>query len=76
MTNNTRRNKTWLRNPDQRKNPKVFTAKFIQQPDGSLYMIGGETLVLSRKNQHAGEWVNVDTRDFATEMRNNRIITR
>jgi hypothetical protein len=73
--NRQRKNKQWLRNRAQRKNPKVFTAKFVQQPDGSFYMIGGETLVLDRKNQHSGEWVNVDTRDFATELRQNRIIT-
>lgn len=71
-----RKNKQWLRNPDQRKNQKVFSAKFLQNPDGSFCMIGGETLVLERKNQHSGEWVNVDTRDFATELRQNRIITR
>lgn len=72
---NTRKNKTWLRNRAQRKNPKVFTAKFVQQKDGSFHMIGGETMVLERKNQHSGEWTNVDTRDFATELRQNRIIT-
>lgn len=76
MKKTQRRNKEWLRNRDQRKNSKVFTAKFVQQPDGSFYMIGGETLVLNRVNQYSGEWVNVDTRDFATELRNNRIVTR
>jgi hypothetical protein len=72
--NTIKRDKNWLRNRAQRKNPKVFTAKFVQQPDGSMHMIGGETLVLNRVNQHSGEWVNVDTRDFATELRQNRII--
>lgn len=71
-----RRNRQWLQNPDQRKNPKVFTAKFVQNPDGSFSMIGGETFVLSRKNQYDGEWVNIDTRDFAAELRTNRIKTR
>lgn len=73
-TNTTRKNKQWLRNRNQRKNPKIFSAKFIQNPDGSFMMLGGETLVLERKNQHAHNWVNVDTRDFACELRNNRLI--
>lgn len=74
VTNTTRRNKQWLRNRNQRKNPKIFSAKFIQNPDGSFMMLGGETLVLERKNQHTHNWVNVDTRDFACELRNNRLI--
>lgn len=73
-TNMTRKNKQWLRNRNQRKNPKIFSAKFIQNPDGSFMMLGGETLVLERKNQHTHSWVNVDTRDFACELRNNRLI--
>jgi hypothetical protein len=65
----TRKNKAWLRNPAQRKNPKVFSAKFIQRKDGSFHMIGGESMAYIRKNQNAGNWVNVDTRDLATELR-------
>ena len=76
MKQNNRKNKNWLRNKNQRKNPKVFTAKFVQLPDGSFSLIGGETMVMSRKNQHSHEWVNVDTRDFAVELRQNKIITR
>lgn len=71
-----RKNKQWLRNPNQRKNPKIFSAKFIQNPDGSFAMIGGETVVLQRKNQHSQQWVNIDTRDFACELRNNSIFSR
>lgn len=71
--NSTRKNKQWLRNPDQRKNRKVFTAKFTQERDGSFTIIGGETMVLERRNQHTSEWVPVDTRDFATEIRMNGI---
>lgn len=64
-----RKDKKWLRNRDQRKTPKVFSAKFIQNPDGSFEMIGGETIVFMRKNQYSVEAVNVDTRDFARELR-------
>lgn len=72
---NNKKNKQWLRNRNQRKNPKVFSAKFVQNPDGSFHMIGGETMVLERRNQHASEWVRVDTRDFACELRGNKIIS-
>jgi hypothetical protein len=73
MMKTTRKNKQWLRNPDQRKNPKIFSAKFVQMKDGSFQIIGKETTVLERKNQHASQWVPVDTRDFATELRMNGI---
>ena len=73
-TNMTRKNKQWLRNRNQRKNPKIFSAKFIQNPDGSFELIGGQSLVAMRSNQHSVKWVNVNTRDFACELRNNRLI--
>lgn len=68
-----RKNKKWLRSRDQRKTPKVFIAQFEQLQDGSFRMIGGETKVLINKNQHSSEWVNVDTRDFATELNMNSV---
>jgi Trm5-related predicted tRNA methylase len=74
MRTQIKRNKQWMRNRDQLKNPKVFSMKAIRQPDGSFVIIGGETRVLERKNQYAARWVNVDTRDFATELRRSRII--
>lgn len=67
--NNNRKDRNWLQNRNQRKNPKVFEAKFIQQPDGSFELLGGQTIVYSRKNQHHMERVNVDTRDFASELK-------
>ena len=73
-TQTTGKNKQWLRNRNQRKNTKIFSAKFVQNPDGSFMMLGGETMVIERKNQHSNNWVNVDTRDFACELRNNRLI--
>ena len=72
---NNKKNKQWLRNRNQRKNPKIFSAKFVQNPDGSFHMIGGETMVLQRTNQHSSDWVRVDTRDFSCELRNNPIIS-
>jgi hypothetical protein len=68
-TTNNRRNKQWLRNRNQRKNPKIFSAQFIQLKDGSFHLLGGESKVLVRKNQVAADWQKVDTRDLATEMR-------
>lgn len=73
---NNRKNKQWLRNPDQRKNQKVFEAKFVQNRDGSFSMLGGETKVYMRKNQHDYELVPVDTRDFACELRNAGIMAK
>ena len=72
---NNKKNKQWLRNRNQRKNPKIFSAKFVQNPDGSFHMIGGETMVLQRTNQYSSDWVRVDTRDFSCELRNNPIIS-
>lgn len=71
--NTNRKNKSWLRNRNQMKNPKVFTVTMVRNPDGSFHMIGGNSKVLIRKNQHIGEWVNVDTRDLACELRNSKI---
>ena len=68
-----RKNKQWLRNPDQLKNPKVYNVSMVRNPDGSFHILGGQSKVLIRKNQYVGEWVNVDTRDLTCEMRNNRI---
>lgn len=72
-TVSNRKDKKWLRNPDQRKNPKYFSIKMLRLKDGSFHILGGESKYLNRINQHANEWVNVDTRDLATELRNYRI---
>jgi hypothetical protein len=71
--NKQKRDKGWMRNKAQLKNPKVFQVTMVRNPNGSFHLIGGETKVLERKNQHTASWVNVDTRDFATELRNSRI---
>lgn len=68
-----RKNKQWMRNRNQLKNPKIFNVKMVRNVDGSFHMLGGESKVLVRKNQHSVEWVNVDTRDLACEIRNSRI---
>ena len=71
--NTNRKNKQWMRNKNQLKNPKVFQVTMIRNSDGSFHMIGGQSKVLLRKNQHTSEWVNVDTRDLTCEMRNSRL---
>ena len=73
MKKSNRKNKQWMRNKNQLKNPKIFNVKMYRNSDGSFHVIGGETMVLNVKNQHAAEWVNVDTRDFACELRNSKI---
>ena len=72
-TKSSRKNRRWMRNPDQLKNPKIYSMKVLRNPDGSFHVIGGNTQVLMRKNQHSLEWVNVDTRDFTRELKSSRI---
>lgn len=73
MKKTSRKDKVWMRNRDQLKTPKIFSVKMVRNADGSFHLLGGNTQVLTRKNQFTAEWVNVDTRDFATELRNNPI---
>lgn len=73
---NKRKDKRWLTNPDQIKNEKLFNVKMFRDKEGSFHIVGGETKVLSRKNQHSAEWVNIDTRDFASVLRNSSIKSR
>lgn len=75
-TKKRNRDGKWLRNPNQRRTPKVFEARFIQNADGSFEMLGGHTKVYTKKNQYLMEANNVDTRDFATELRRNKIMAR
>lgn len=75
-TNSNRKNKVWMRNRNQMKNPKLFSVKMVRDKDGKFHLLGGETMVLSRKNQVSAEWVNVDTRDFAVELNNSTITAK
>lgn len=70
-----RKNKEWMRNPDQLKHPKQYLVNMIRNRDGSFHIVGGGAVVNIRKNQHSSEWHNVDVRDLAVEMRNNPIKT-
>lgn len=70
---NTRKNKSWFQNPDQLKTPKVFNVTMLRSKDGSFHLLGNGSAVMIRKNQHVGEWVNVDIRDLASELRSNPI---
>ena len=68
-----RKNKQWLRNPDQIKTPKIFNVTMVRNNSGDFHIIGGGAKVLMNKNQHSREWENVDVRDFACELRRNAI---
>lgn len=70
-----RKNKQWLRSRDQKKHPKIFDVKMIRNADGSFHLLGNNVKYLRRINQFASEWVPVDTRDFACELRNSPIKT-
>ena len=74
-TNKTsqRKNKAWMRNPDQLKTRKIFSIMAERNPDGSFRLLGGNQRVLVKKNQYVSEWVNVDTRDLCVELRQNKI---
>jgi len=67
MNKQNKKNKAWLRNPDQIKNPKIFRAEFTQNKDGSFRML--ESNVLTRRNQYTGECTRMNTRDFSRELR-------
>ena len=41
--NTNRKNKQWMRNRDQLKNPKIFNVSMIRNADGSFHMLGGES---------------------------------
>jgi hypothetical protein len=73
MTKTNRKDKNWMRNRDQLKNRKIFSILAERNPDGSFRLIGGNNRVLIKKNQYSCEWVNVDTRDLCTELRNAKI---
>ena len=68
-----RKDKQWLRNPDQLKHPKVFNVKMLRLPNGTFHILGGETKAYIKRNQHRIDEVNVDTRDFASELNRSKI---
>ena len=74
-TVSSRKDKSWMRNPDQLKNRKIFSIIAERNPDGSFRLLGGNQRVLVKKNQYVSEWVNVDTRDLGVELRNSPIHT-
>ena len=72
-TRTMRRDKKWLRSPDQRKRTKLFRVEMIQRKDGSFHILGnGASAVLRTNSRHAME-VPVNVRDLATEMRMNGV---
>lgn len=72
-TKNNKRDKKWLQNPDQMKHPKIFSVKMLRRKDGSFHILGGETEAFISKNQYRVDSVKIDTRDFASVLRNSRI---
>jgi len=70
-----RKDKKWMKNPDQLKTPKLYNFQAIRLPDGTFHLLGGEQRVLVKKNQYSASWVNVDTRDIACELRRSKILS-
>jgi hypothetical protein len=80
MTNNKktdtrtmRRNKAWLRSPDQRKRTKLFQVNMVQLPDGRFHILGNGAKVLTRQNSTSVKEYPIDVRDLATEIRLNGV---
>lgn len=72
-TRTMRRDKKWLRSPDQRKRMKIFQVEMIQRKDGSFHILGGGAKAVVRTNSKHSITVPVDVRDLATEMRMNGV---
>lgn len=72
-TRSIRRNKAWLRSPDQRKHPKLFSVDMVQLKDGSFHILGGGARVNVKVNKKATKEFYVDVRDLATEIRMNGV---
>jgi len=68
-----RKNKQWLRSPDQRKRTKLLTVNMVQLPDGRFHILGGGASATIKKNQHSVGVYPIDVRDLATEMRMNGV---
>lgn len=68
-----RRNKAWLRSPDQRKHKKMFNVQMVQLRDGSFHLVGGGAKVSVKANGSTYNEYLVDVRDLATEMRLNGV---
>lgn len=72
-TRTMRRNKSWLRSPDQRKRTKLFMVNMIQRKDGSFHILGGGASAVIRTNSKHAMAVPINVRDLATEMRMNGV---
>lgn len=72
-TRSIRRNKAWLRSPDQRKRTKIFDVQMVQLKDGSFQILGGGAKAITRVNGSAFQDFPVDVRDLATEIRMNGV---
>lgn len=70
-----RRNKAWLRSPDQRKHKKMFTVNMVQLRDGSFHLVGGGSTVKIKSNANNFKEYPVDVRDLALEIRSNGIFS-
>lgn len=72
-TRTMRRDKKWLRSPDQRKRTKLFTVNMVQRKDGSFHILGGGATAAIRTNSKHAMQVPINVRDLATEMRMNGV---
>jgi len=60
-----KRDRSYLKNRNATKNPKVFNLTLLRDSKGQFHTVGGEAVMLDRRTQ---QWVSVNTRDLAREI--------
>jgi hypothetical protein len=71
MKNKNQQWNEYLNNENVR--PKTFTVTLERDRSGNFTIIGNRTKVLDVVNQHEENWVRVDSRNFASALRNSNI---
>jgi hypothetical protein len=71
MKNNKEQWNEYLNNTNVR--PKTYTVTLERDRSGNFTIVGHQTKVLDVVNQHEQRWVRVDSRNFASALRNSEI---
>ncbi len=69
----TKKDKKWITNPAQKKNPKIYSIKAVRKADGSFHILEDECQVCIKTNQHAFAWQPVDGKALTAELTSNKI---
>jgi len=71
MKNNKEQWNEYLNNTNVR--PKTYTVTLERDRSGNFTIVGHKTKVLDIINQHEQRWVRVDSRNFASALRNSDV---